>query len=85
MARSNAARISRPVSASVPQMSASSCQSSTASAAASADDSLASVEEIQVRRAASISAACPTTAASGKPFASALPNVARSGVMPQLS
>ena len=64
-------------------MSVSSCQSSTASAAANAVDSLASVEEIQVRRAASMSGALPTTADSGYPLASAFPKAARSGVTPQ--
>ena len=45
--------------------------------------SLASVDEIQVRFAQSMRSARPHTAASGYPFASALPNAARSGVTPE--
>jgi hypothetical protein len=57
----------------------------TASAAAIAIDSPASVVEIQVRVDASMTSDLPTSAASGKPLASALPNVARSGVTPDNS
>ena len=48
-------------------------------------DSAATVDEIQVRLAASITSARPPTAASGKPFAIALPNTATSGSTPDSS
>jgi len=72
-----------PIAARLAQTSVLSCASSTADAAASATLSPASVDEIQVRRAASITSRWPTTAASGNPFASALPKTARSGVTPE--
>ena len=60
-----ARRISLPMSASDAQTSTRSCQDNTAAAAASAAASLASVDEIQVRSAASMSAALPQTTESG--------------------
>jgi hypothetical protein len=48
-------------------------------------DSPASVLEIHVRPAASMTPRVPTTAASGNPLAIALPNAARSGFTPDNS
>ena len=65
IAAATARRMSAPIAHSDSQTSAELCQVSTAPAAASADASLASVDEIHVFFAASMTSRSPTTAASG--------------------